>query len=254
MSVSPRGGVRRRGTRMSGTTWMFIGLLIFFITAGGFTAIVKQIPRIPRGGVPSVVVPKSYAGVDDFETVDGDIGVTFANVEPADGPADKAGLVGGDIITTVDGQPVHSDDEMTEIMRRTPIGKTVDVVYIRDGEIKNTKLTTISRDELNRLDAVFDARTEGLGQFGYETSDAKRVEIPGTKMFGVQFGTILPNRPADLAGIKAGDIVLEFGGVPIRTRDELVSRVRRAIPYSTVDLLIIREGERMKIPVKMGKQ
>ena len=85
----------------------------------------------------------------NFETTDG--GVTFENVEPPGGPADKAGLVGGDIITTVDGQPVQTDDEMMEIMRRTPIGKTVDVIYLRDGETKNTKLTTISRAEMERL-------------------------------------------------------------------------------------------------------
>ena len=252
MSVSPRGGIGKRRGRMSGTTWMFIGLLIFFITAGGFTAIVKQIPRIPRGSV-GIVAPKSYVGVDDFETADGNAGVTFANVETPDGPADKAGLVGGDIITMVDGQPVRSDDEMTGIMRRTPIGKTVDLVYIRDGETKNTKLTTISREELNRLSSVFSDRPEGLGRFGYEEDESERVEIPGTKMFGVRLDKVDPSLPADMAGIKNGDIVIEFAGMPIRTPEELHSRVRRAIPYQPVDVVVLRGGERLTIPVKMGK-
>ena len=252
LSVSRRGGIRRRRGRMSGTTWMFIGLLIFFITAGGFTALVKQIRR-PNFPVVAVNLPRSYVGVDNFETADGDSGVTFANVEPPDGPADKAGLVGGDIITMVDGQPVHSDDEMTDLMRRTPLGNTVELVYIRDGETKKTRLTTISREELNRLEEVFAARPEGRGQFGYEDRQAERVEIPGTKMFGVQLGEILPNRPADIAGVKQGDIVVEFDRVPIRTTDEFLARVRRALPYSTVKLLVIRSGERLEIPVKMGK-
>jgi S1-C subfamily serine protease len=236
---------------MSGTTWMFIGLLIFFITAGGFTAIVKRIPpRIPIR--VAMVAPKSYAGVDDFETTEG--GVTFENVEPPDGPADKAGLVGGDIITAVDGQPVHSNDEMREIMRRLPIGKTVDVVYLRDGETKNTKLTTISKEELDRLEEAYSSRPQGRGQFGYEDGDADRVEIPNTKMFGVRLGEILPNRPADLAGVKAGDIVVAFDGVPIRTSDEFLSRVRRALPYSTIKLAIIRDGQPLDVQVKMGRQ
>jgi len=153
----------------------------------------------------------------------------------------------------VDGQPVHSDDDISEIMRRTPIGKTVDIVYIRDGETKNTKLTTISREELNRLNEVFENRPVGLGQFGYNDNDPQRVEIPGTKLFGVQLGRILQNRPADIAGIKEGDVVIKFGDVPIRTPEEFRARVKRAIPYSTVDLTIIRNGEQMKIPVKMGK-
>jgi serine protease Do len=253
LSIPQRGGIGKRRRRISGTSWMFIGLLIFFMAAAGLTAIVKQIPRIPRGGVATIAAPKSYAGVDDFETADGNIGVTFGSAETPDGPAEKAGLVGGDIITTVDGQSVHSDDDITEIMRRTPIGKTVEIVYIRDGETKNTKLTTISREELNRLNEVFGNRPEGRGQFGYDADNARRVEIPGTKMFGVQLGNILANRPADIAGIKQGDIVIKFDDVPIRTAEEFRARVRRAKPYSTVDLSIIRNGEQIKIPVKMGK-
>jgi serine protease Do len=234
---------------------MFIGLLIFFMFAAGLTTVVKQIPRMHRGGggVAAVVAPKSSAGVDDFETVEGNIGVTFASAKTPDGPADKAGLVGGDIITTVDGQPIHSSDEITEVMRRIPVGKTVDIVYLRDGETKNTRLTTISREEMDRLGEVFGNRPEGRGQFGYDDDNAHRVEIPGTKMFGVQLGEILPNRPADIAGIKQGDIVTKFDDVPIRTPEEFLSRVRRAKPYSTVDLTIVRNGEQIKIPVKMGK-
>ena len=252
MTYSPRGGIGKRRGGMSGTTWMFIGLLIFFLLAGGFTAIVKHVPR----NIPvrvSVNAPRSVVGVDNFETADGNAGVTFANVEPPGGPADIAGLVGGDIITTVDGQPVRSDDEMRDLMRRLPIGKTVDVIYLRDGETKNTKLTTISQDELGHLEDVYSSRPEGRGQFGYEEGNAERVEVPGTKMFGVKLGEVLPNRPADIAGIKQGDIVVSFGDIPIRTSDEFLSRVRRAQPYSIVKLGIIRNGERMEIPVKMGK-
>jgi membrane-associated protease RseP (regulator of RpoE activity) len=252
MAVPPGQIRKRRRRRMSGMTWMFLGLLIFFIAGGVFTSIINSI----RGHVPVQIMqqtaPRSYAGVDNFDTTDG--GVTFANVEPPDAPADKAGLVGGDIITTVDGQPVHSDDEMAEILRRIPIGNTVDLIYIRDGETKNTKLTTISREEMKRLEDVFGNRPQGRGQFGYEDGEAERVEIPNTKMFGVRLGEILPNRPADLAGVKQGDIVIEFDGVPIRTSEELLSRVTRALPYSTVKVVVMRDGEPVEIPVKMGKR
>jgi S1-C subfamily serine protease len=254
--VAARGGaIGRRKSRFSGTTWMFIGLLIFFIAAGGLTAIVKQVrPRIGnRPTAPSFVVSKSYVGVDEFETADGDIGVTFANVEPANGPADKAGLVGGDIITSIDGHAVRNDDEASELMKHIPTGKTVEIVYIRDGETRNTTLTTISKAELDSLNEIYEQRPEGEGLFGFSTGDAERVPIPNTKKFGVKLGELTPNRPADMAGIKAGDIVLQFGSVPIRTRAEFISRVQRAKPYETVDLVVIRDGAEMKIPVKMGK-
>jgi S1-C subfamily serine protease len=69
----------------------------------------------------------------------------------------------------------------------------------------------------------------------------------------VRLDSVESSRPADLAGIKEGDIVIEFDGVPIRTPEELHSRVRRALPYSTVKVVLMREGEKMEIPVKMGK-
>jgi S1-C subfamily serine protease len=143
---------------------------------------------------------------------------------------------------------------MMELLGRTPIGKTVDVVFVRDGETKTTKLTTVSKEEFERLQREFRSRPEGRGSFGYEDGEAERVEIPGTKMFGVRLGEILPNRPADIAGVKEGDIVIEFDGVPIRTSEEFLARVRRAIPYSTIKLVVMRASERVEIPVKMGKQ
>ena len=57
-----------------------------------------------------------------------------------------------------------------------------------------------------------------------------------------------------MAGIKKGDIVIEFDGVPIRTPGELSARVKRAVPYNTIKVVVMRETEKIEIPVKMGKQ
>ncbi|HEX7294542.1 MAG TPA: PDZ domain-containing protein [Pyrinomonadaceae bacterium] len=287
-------------------TWIFVGLLTFFVCAAAFTAIVT--PFRPHVQFSSPVAPRSYVGVDDFDTAEG--GVTFEFVEAPDVPADKAGLVGGDIITSFDCHPVTEDDQIMDLLRQTPIGKTVDVTYIRDGETKTTKLTTVSKEEYDRLTTAFRRRPEGNGLFGYEDGDSERVEIPagsssqtitpeipeapeppespktttpgtpgstappvpktttpksatsGTATpktapaprYGVKLNTVLRSRPADLAGVKEGDIVTEFDGIPIRTPRELRQRVLRAIPYSTIKLVVYRDGTRLEIPVKMGKQ
>jgi len=250
----PGAGCSRKSRRFSGTTWMFIALLIFFISAAALTAIVKsRAPRIPGGGV-GFMAPRSYAGVDNWQTADDNAGVTFESIDTPEGPADKAGLVGGDIITSADGQPVHSDDEMTEIMRRTPIGKTIDIEYLRDGELKKTKMTTISREDQRALARAFENRPEGTAFFGYDPNDVEQVEIPSTKISGVKLNDIKSSRPADMAGIKAGDIVVEFDHIPIRTGDELQMRVKRALPYTTITVALFRDGQRMEIPVKVGKE
>ena len=245
----------KKHRRMSGLAWLFVGLLVFFIGAAAFTALVSPV-RQRVGVVSRGPVVKSYIGIDEFQ--DTEQGVMLNCVSVPGGPADKAGLLGGDLIVSFDGQKAQNEDQMDDIMLKTPIGKTVDVEYIRDGEKKTTKLTTISQDEHRRLSKEFERRPEGRGQFGYEDGDAERVLVPGTNIYGVRLDTILRSRPADIAGVKEGDIVIEFDGVPIRTPDEFLMRVRRTLPYSTVKLVVMRgEGdvkEKVEIPVKMGKQ
>jgi PDZ domain len=246
----------KKRRKMSGMTWIFVGLLVFFVGAAAFTAIINPIRRHSGAPVMKISVNKSYVGVDGWDTAEN--GVTFGSVDAPGGPADKAGLVGGDIITKFDGQDVRDEDQMSDLMERTPIGKTVEVEYIRDGEKKKTQLTTVSNDEFRRLTREFERRPEGRGQFGYDDDETERVEVPGpkpgTKIYGVKLNSLLQSRPADIAGIKEGDVVIEFDGVPIRTPDEFLMRIRRALPYSTVKVVVMRGEEKLEIPVKMGRQ
>lgn len=251
MAPTPPTGLKRR-RKISGMTWMFMGLLMFFVLAAGFTAIITPIRRT-NIVINTPAVTRSFVGVDGFDSIDGGGGATFQNVEPPGGPADKAGLIGGDIIVEFDGRKIEEEDQIRELLDQIPVGNTVDVVYLRDGERHTTKLTTVSSEESNRLKDEFKNRPEGRGLFGFDEGETRRVPIEGTNIFGVRLDEITPNRPADLAGVKDGDIVIEFNGVPIRTRQELSARVRRAIPYSTVDVVVRRGGETIKIPVKMGK-
>lgn len=252
-AMSAPGGaqVKKRRKRMSGMTWMFLGLLIFFVAAAGFTALIRPIRRIP-GEIARQSAPRSFAGVNSFDTTEG--GVTFRNVTPPGSPADKAGLVGGDIILSFDGRPAQTDDEMMDLLRETPIGKTVEVVYMRDGETKNTKLTTISEQDGNRLENIFNKRPEGHGRFGFDDDETEQVPIPGTKIVGIRLDRVTTNGSADMAGIKQGDIIIEFDKIPIRTAGELGSRVLRAIPYSTITVVVVRGTETIPIQVKMGRQ
>ena len=249
VTATPAAGVQCRKKRMSGMAWIFIALALFFVSAGALTRFARHTPRIPGISGPSVASTRSYVGVNQFDTTDG--GVTFADVEPPGSPADKAGLVGGDIITTFDGHRVESDDEMMDLLGKTPIGKTVEVIFIRDGETKITKLTTISKADFDQLVSAFRNRPEGRARLGIDDQD--EVDVPGTKLRGVKF-SVQPSLPADMAGLRSGDIIIGFGDVPIRTEEELSSRIQRALPYSTVDIEIIRGSERLKIPVKLGRQ
>ena len=127
------------------------------------------------------------------------------------------------------------------------------MIYTRDGDFHNTQLTTVSRDEYNRLDRGYSNRPEGRGKFGFESFRMTQIKNLDTKTFGVQINYVEPNGPADLFGIKVGDIITDFDKVPIRTSDEFLSRVRRALPHTSVNITVLREGQRLVIPVTLGK-
>jgi S1-C subfamily serine protease len=97
----------------------------------------------------------------------------------------------------------------------------------------------------------FRRRPEGQGKLGIDDQDV--VEVPGTKIHGVKI-KVDPSMSAALAGLQNGDIVIEFDKVPIRTEEEFTARIHRAVPYSTVPVVVMRGNQRLEIPVKMGRR
>jgi predicted metalloprotease with PDZ domain len=236
---------RPKGRKSHWMLWMIIAIVILSVTGGG---LLTPFALRKRAGITAPAsASRSYFGTD-FKTADG--GAFMDVAYPPGGPADKAGLLGGDVVISFDGQPVKSEDDVVKLLGKTPVGKTVDVIYLRDGQQRTTKLTTISKDEYDRLDEAFENREDK----GYlkEGSDIDRVIVPGMNIYGVRLNRISKSGPADIAGIRDGDIVIEFDGIPTRTRRELERRIERAQPYSTITVVVIRDGQRLEIPVKVG--
>jgi len=121
--------VAKRRRRVGGMTWILIGIALLFAVGGVLTALRKNV--VPTQTIPSP--PQSYLGINEFEDAEG--GVTFSDVWPPDSPADKAGLVGGDIITASMACD-RGRKEMKRLLATTPAGKTVEIIYVRDGETK----------------------------------------------------------------------------------------------------------------------
>jgi hypothetical protein len=77
---------------------------------------------------------RAYLGtIPDYADSDGTVGVKLSGVR-ADGPADKAGLRGGDIIIKFAGQEIKNIYDYTYALGAVKIGEPVEVVVLRDGE------------------------------------------------------------------------------------------------------------------------
>jgi serine protease Do len=77
--------------------------------------------------------------------------------------------------------------------------------------------------------------------FGYKSSD------------GVLMGEILPDSPAEKAGIRKGDIVVTFGGTKIKDMQQLRNAVAAAQPGAKVPVEVFRDGQMATIKVELGK-
>ncbi|HVF55109.1 MAG TPA: PDZ domain-containing protein [Pyrinomonadaceae bacterium] len=228
--------------------WMFwVVLLTVVLTIGGVVA--RRAANRAGGGRAAIMAPPSFLGVDGFDTAENG-GAFIEGIAAPGTPVDRAGLLGGDVILSFDGRAVKDQNAMREILATTPIGKTVEVVFMRDGEMKKTTLTTIAEKD-NPGTRALDRRAGGRGRIGVD--DLERVPVPNSNIYGVQLGEVETNLPADIAGLKEGDIVIEFNEKPVRTDGDLRLRIYEALPGSTVKAVVMRGGERLEIPLKIGR-
>lgn len=97
---------------------------------------------ISTGNITYPYVGVSVALITDEAA--NDFGVSaglFIQEVTAGGPADKAGLQEGDIITSIDGQPANSTDLIVNVALGRRPGDVVTVDYVRDSQRGTAKIT-----------------------------------------------------------------------------------------------------------------
>src|SRR5215468_6667214 len=105
-------------------------------------------------------------------------GVVIEGVE-AGSPAEKAGLKGGDVITSVNGQPVKTGNDLVNPIAQAPIGSKVKLNYIRDRAQKETTATVEDRTH------VF---PNSAGRMNDQQGDSTPAE------FGLRVDSLTPER------------------------------------------------------------
>ena len=94
-------------------------------------------------------------------------------------PAEKAGLQAGDVITNVNGQPVHTGTDLVDPIAQTPIGQSVQIRYVRNKESKEATLTVADRAKLFAQTSPTSpaGRPADQGQFGVH-AEALTPDLP----------------------------------------------------------------------------
>jgi serine protease Do len=88
----------------------------------------------------------------------------------------------------------------------------------------------------------------GIQDLNYQLSQYFQLPSPD----GVLIEKIMPGGPAESAGLKEGDIILEADGVKIRNSGNLIKYIGTAAVGKKVSLKILRDGKSMEVPVIVG--
>jgi serine protease Do len=209
-------------------------------------------------------------------------GVIITAVDP-DSPAAKAGLKENDVITQYEGQAVEGTVQFRRLVRETPAGRTVALAISRDGVAQNLSV------ELGDLHSVTVKRMRGrMRDFGdaytFVMPDMPDMSnMPGmhmvhpfmdrhtpalgigaedlTPQLGAFFGApdnsgvlvreVHTGTPAEKAGLKAGDVIIQVDGKPVRSLDELRAQLREKSGQKSVNLSILRKGSQLTLPVEI---
>ena len=129
-----------------------VGVVLVALTVAGLVVVSAQAPRESQHAVVVQSGDKPIVRAMRFFGEGGRIGVTVKDLESAeqkpagatngavvedvlaDGPAAKAGLKAGDVITAFDGERVRSARQLSRLVDETPVGRSVKMTLLRDGK------------------------------------------------------------------------------------------------------------------------
>jgi hypothetical protein len=93
------------------------------------------------------------------------------------------------------------------------------------------------------------ATREGSDVYLGSIPDMAGGDTPGLRLTGVRAGS-----PAEVAGLKAGDVIVEFAGQPVNDLFEYSNALYAHKPGDDVSVVVLRGGQRVTLQVKLGKR
>jgi len=177
-------------------------------------------------------------------------GVFVQSVAPG-GRAEKAGLKEGDIITAINGKPVHQGNDLVNTVTATPVGTPVTLAVLRGGKHESFKVT------VGNLAQIFPERfgtgaeseaikpegtTVSFGVSIMDMTDQRRESLGLKQSGGVIVAEVEPDSFAYDIGLHQNDILTDINQHPITSTAD-VKRIQTTLkPGDAVAFRILRKG------------
>ena len=176
-------------------------------------------------------------------------GIVIESVEPGS-PASRAGLKGGDVITTVNGNPVKTGNDLVEAITRAKVGSKVQISYVRDRKEMQASVTVELRDQ------VFSGNSSGRENSSSEESSpvkfglhvetlsperARHLGLQGQR--GVIVSEVEPGSFAEDIGFSRGDVIVEVNRNAVESYGDLRQELSGLRAGQEVVFKVLRQNE-----------
>jgi serine protease Do len=168
-------------------------------------------------------------------------GALVNGVEPA-GPAAKAGIRTGDVITAFNGTAIENGNDLRNYVSSTAPGTTAKLTVVRDNKPEEISVTLAEQKTAATSSEGGSPSEEGLGMIvePLTPSLAQRLEVPRSTE-GLAVTDVDPDGAAAAAGLQEGDVIRQVNGKSVRSAAEL----RRAVTAQSdrPALILVQRGD-----------
>ena len=225
-------------------------------TVKSVVAQLKESGKVTRGWIGVQIQPVT-AEIADNLGLKTPQGALVAEPQ-ADGPAAKAGIMAGDVITAVNGSPVKDARDLAKQIGNLAPGSTVKLTVWRKGE---EKTFSVALGELpNQREARGAATPDSSGPEGTDVPRLGLTVVPagqvaGSGSEGVVVTEVDPNGIASDQGVKTGDVILEVGGKKVANPSDVRSALRDAQKEGKRTILMrVKSGDATRfVALRLGK-
>ncbi len=183
---------------------------------------------------PRSARPIGYLGIAVKRDAVGKISVQ--HVDPVS-PAASAGIQENDIVLRFGNEDLTRAESLQEHLLALSAGDTIQLTVLRDGKKLNLSAVLVPLSRPMKLPGQ-------RALMGLQLRD-------GPLGSGVMIQSVQPDMPAEKAGVKAGDIVVEFDGVAVPARQALTDALATHSPDEEVKLTLKRDGKLEEIRLKL---
>jgi len=225
----------------------------------GFAVPVNLARQVMDQIVTTGHVVRSYLGVSvqavtpaiaKAMKLNGPEGALVSQVSP-EGPAQKAGLQSGDVITEINGNPIAESNQLRMTVSMMQPGQDANLKVVRDGQTRQftVKVEAMPGEKVERASAEpgqSDKTLQGVEVDNLDAQTARQLGIsPSTK--GVVVTNVDPSSPAAAAGLHEGDVIQEVNRRPVTNSQEFAQALKKSGGDSL--LLVNRKGNKLFLAV-----